>query len=84
MGKAITEHEPVREHGGATHTLLEPIPTFFAPWPHHFPMGVPHKQLYPFIFASAWELISGEMKRVKLAPGCSRETLVEPEGQTLL
>lgn len=30
------------------------------------------------------ELISGEMKRVRLAPGCSRESLVEPEDQTLL
>lgn len=87
LDKAITKHEQVGGHERATHVQLEPVPTFFALWPHRSPIGVPHKQLYPFIFTSPLGAHFRERRdeeAMRLAQGCSRESLAEPEDRNLL
>lgn len=74
LGKAITKHERVTGHGGATHIQLEPIPTFFCTpllWVCltssyiHFSLLLPRRDE------------KGETWR------CSRELLAEPSNSAL-
>lgn len=69
------------------HVQLEPIPTFFAPWLHRSPIAAPHKQLHLFVFTSALGACFRERRdeeATRFPQGCSRESLAEPEDQTLL
>jgi len=85
--KVIIKQEQVGGCEGAKHVQLEPICTFFAPWPHRSPVNMPYKQLHPFIFTSPLGARFREQRdeeATRLAWGCSRESLAKLEDQTLL